>query len=408
MQRQLLIWTLAALAGVIILVVVLLLHHEDAQDRWTTFMVGDPQAGAHLFFEEKGCAGCHAANGVGGRRAPDLSAVETSQAGVAQLVSAMWNCGPRMWELMGEEGMSYPELSQEEIANLFAFLYTARYTNGTGDASRGRELFTSKECVQCHADDAGEGTDIAPALTAMAGMNTPIRWTQEMWNHASTMAAAMEEMNVDWPRFDGSEMNDLLAYIRSVSQGASPETELFPASPENGWEVFQNKSCIVCHSVGGTGGEIGPDLGPGRRIPLTIVQFAGLMWNHAPEMTKELASRGIPQPTFEGEEIADMVAFLGSLRYFEPEGSPLIGASLFTKLGCSYCHGQDGEGTDQGPALRWSNRNYNSIMLATALWSHGPMMHRRTEDLEVPWPTLTESDVGNLVSYLNTASYRSR
>lgn len=399
-NRQLLIWVLAAVGASGLLVSVLMWQHKYARTRWSIFMVGDPHIGAKLFFEKEGCGHCHSVNGVGGKLAPDLGFARAPQSNLSQLVSTMWNHAPRMWDRMHQEKVAYPDLCNEEMAHLFAFLYTARYVDEPGDEYKGQRLFASKGCVRCHAV-RGEGGEIGPDLAGVSGVNTPIRWTQAMWNHAPAMEQGAERLHLAWPKFQGREMNDLLAYIRDVSKGERRETELLPASPERGWAIFQAKSCIACHSVRGKGGRLGPELGPGRQLPLTLAQFAGLMWNHSPEMWESTEARKIPRPTFHGQEIADLIAFLSSLRYFEPMGSPQMGETLFGERGCARCHGAQAEGAKLGPELRGRGMPTTAITLATALWGHGPNMYQRTRELGRPWPTLSETDVGDVVAFLN-------
>ncbi|MEK7994883.1 MAG: c-type cytochrome [Planctomycetota bacterium] len=392
----------AALAASASLVGVLVWeHNKNTSTQWSTFLVGDPSEGAKLFFERKGCVRCHSVNGWGGKSAPDLGFAPSPQSDLTQIVSALWNHAPRMWERMRAEKVPYPDLNHKEVANLFAFLYTARYVDEPGDERRGERLFEAKACTRCHAV-RGIGGSIGPDLSAVVGVDTPIVWTQAMWNHAPAMEARMRQVGVSWPRFEGREMNDLLAYVREVCRGPRREWALLPASPERGWKVFQNKSCIVCHSVKGKGGRIGPELGPGRQLPLSIVQFAGVMWNHSSEMWRAPEVRNVARPTFDERQIADLVAFLSSLRYFEPAGSPRVGETLFAERGCSGCHGPRAEGSRLAPALRVPGRSFTAVTLATAFWGHGPNMYRRTQELRVPWPTLADSDVGNLVSFLNT------
>ena len=38
-------------------------RHSNSLARWSSFLVGDPQEGATLFFEKKDCSRCHAVNG---------------------------------------------------------------------------------------------------------------------------------------------------------------------------------------------------------------------------------------------------------------------------------------------------------------------------------------------------------
>ncbi len=370
-------------------------------------MVGDPHIGARLFFEKEGCGHCHSVNGSGGKTAPDLGFMQEPRSGLAQLVSTMWNHAPHMWEQMRVQKVPYPDLSNEEMAHLFAFLYTSRYVDEPGDEAKGYALFRTKGCARCHTVRPGENS-VGPDLSAIQGVDTPLRWTQAMWNHAPAMEKTALQMHVAWPRFEGREMNDLLAFIRNHAGGQRRETELLPADPERGWKIFQAKSCIACHSVKGKGGRTGPELGPNRQLPLTIVQFAGLMWNHSPEMWSAGQAKAIPRPTFQGREIADLVAFLSSLRYFEPAGSPHIGETLFSERGCNHCHGADAEGARGGPALRGRGQQTTAVTLATALWQHGPKMYRRTRELKRPWPTLNESDVGDIVAFLNSPQRSSR
>lgn len=406
-RRQFVVWVVAAVGAAALLVGVMIWVDRYLPKRWGVFLVGDPETGADLFFGRKGCARCHSVGGGGGHLAPDLGYKSHPKAGLGELVTSMWNHAPKMWERMREWKITYPPLSDSEMAHLFAFLYTAKYVDEPGDATQGFGLFRTKGCIRCHGV-RGNGGEIGPDLSKLEGVDTPIRWTQAMWNHAPAMEASMQKLGLQWPKFEGREMNDLLAYVRGFVSGVRRERELLPASPKRGWKVFQSGSCIVCHSVKGQGGDIGPALGPGQKEPPSIVQFAGLLWNHSPEMLRELTARGIPRPTFQGQEIADLVAFLASLRYFEPAGSPLIGEHVFDERGCSHCHGKQGEGTSQGPAVRGKREGFTSINLATVLWRHGPKMYRRAQELGLPWPTLGETDVGDLVSFINTPVHQEK
>ena len=85
------------------------------------------------------------------------------------------------------------------------------------------------------------------------------------------------------------------------------------------------------------------------RLPRTLTQMAGRMWNHSPEMWAAMKAKGIQRPTFEGKEMADLIAFLYSVRYFELGGSPIIGQQLFEERKCSQCHGSDAGGGTNRP-----------------------------------------------------------
>ena len=99
--------------------------------------------------------------------------------------------------------------------------------------------------------------------------------------------------------------------------------------------------------------------------------------------------------------MADLLAFLASLRYFEPTGSPQVGERVFAVRGCAACHGTKAEGTNLGPPLKAGAEAYTAVTFTTGLWRHGPGMMKRSEETNMPWPTLQPGDVGELVSFLN-------
>ena len=399
-QRQFLAWLIAALAATALLGFILFQQYREARATWSTFLVGDPHEGLHLF-QEKGCAQCHSVNGLGSRLGPDLGFELSPQSGPSQLVVAMWNHAPRMWERMEADRKPYPTLSRKEMANLFAYLYTQRYVEEPGDLGRGRDLFASKGCIQCHAV-RGEGGQRGPDLAAITGVDTPIVWAQTMWNHAPTMETEMTRAGLTWPRFTKGEMGDLLAFVRNVSSSPRRESGLLPANVGRGRKIFEDKSCSACHAVEGHGGAVGPQLGPGKQADVTPGEFAALMWNHAPPMWRAMQERGIARPTFEGQEMADLMAFLFSIRCFDPVGSVPKGASLFAQRRCASCHGPQAEGSAQAPALRGRGIVFTPITFATALWKHGPKMYQRSVELREEWPILEEKDLNDLLTFLNS------
>lgn len=405
-RRELLLWIAAALVASLLLIGILIWRHRTEKEFWSTFLAGDPHAGAHAF-REKGCGHCHAVNGVGAKLAPDLGFQRSGRATLNELVTEMWNHAPKMWRQMEAKKLAYPRFGTREMADLFAYLYTARYADEPGNVTRGMLLFSQKGCVRCHAID-GEGGKLGPDLKELGPVVTPIFWAQAMWNHAPAMQTYMRQLEMGWPHFKGEEMNDLLAYIRLRRAGPHREFDVLPADPRRGWALFRKKACIACHAVRGEGGTGAPDLGAGRPLPPTLTQVAAMMWNHSPEMWAAMQAKGIERPSFEGQEMADLIAFLYSVRYFELAGSPLVGQELFTERACGRCHGVEGQGGEFGPRLRGQRRLLTSVTLAEALWAHGPRMYKRAQELGLGWPILKESDLGHLLAFLNSPPEESR
>jgi mono/diheme cytochrome c family protein len=116
-----------------------------------------------------------------------------------------------------------------------------------------------------------------------------------------------------------------------------------------------------------------------------------------------MEEEGIRRPHFVDREMADLIAFLYSFRYSEPGGSPRVGEVLFDGRGCGRCHGDDAQGTALGPRLRGRGQRFTSVTLAAALWRHDPEMYERARKLGIAWPALGARDVGDLITFLNTA-----
>ena len=83
-----------------------------------------------------------------------------------------------------------------------------------------------------------------------------------------------------------------------------------PMDPANGRMVFTKTGCIVCHSINGIGGEIGPSLNaadmPDR---MNAFEFAARMWRGAAAMTAMQEEMFGSVINLTGQELADLIAF---------------------------------------------------------------------------------------------------
>lgn len=397
-RAQLLLWIAAALGASAVLVFVLLRERAPGA-RQALYVVGDPQRGSDLFYGKKQCSICHAVNGTGGHIAPDLAAARPGTPAMGWLATALWNHAPGMFRRI-RGSQSYPQLDTQEMADILSFLYRAANSDRPGDPVAGERVFEAKGCVRCHSVGSAGGKS-APELSATAagGAN---EWMTAMWNHAQSMLGPVTAALGAWPQFSGNEMNHLVAYVGGRSPG---ERRNEPnGNAERGWAVFQRR-CIQCHAVRGNGGTIGPELGPEHDLPLSATQFASVLWNHAPTMLRIGRQNGAAL-TLEKTEMADLAAFVASLRYVEPTGSPFVGERVFTSRGCARCHGASAEGTQLGPGIHTRGYAYTAVSLTAALWKHGPKMVDRAEEMGIAWPTLEANDLGDLVSFLNSGPGR--
>ena len=190
-RHQLWFWVSAAAVAVLLLFLVARWRERALeQESGASFLTGDPTNGARLY-ERKGCASCHPLDGPPRRGAPDLRVAPEGHASFNELVSAMWNHAPSMWLRMAQTGVKYPNLSEQDVADLFAFLYVVRYMDEPGSVARGQALFADKGCAECHAVQ-GQAKKEGPDLARLENADAPIVWAQMMWNHALSMQERMQ------------------------------------------------------------------------------------------------------------------------------------------------------------------------------------------------------------------------
>jgi mono/diheme cytochrome c family protein len=359
----------------------------------------DPLAGARVF-GEKGCARCHAINGVGGRVGPDLGRLPRPHS-FYDLAAAMWNHLPQMGERMRQLGIPRPRLDARETSDLIAFLFTANYFDPPGNTEQGRRLFSEKRCVVCH-QVGGTGGVVGPNLDFLGQYGSPIFVATAMWNHGPAMAEAMRARGIPRPHFEGSELADLIAYLRSASpERAEEPLYLIPGRAEDGRRLFVEKRCVQCHGPGGRGGGIGPDLA-GRGREWSLMQFAAAMWNKAPAMTAVMETRGIPVPQLRPAEVADLVAYLYRVRYLATPGDPGRGREVVTAKGCLGCHSIEGRGGKTASDLARAKDLDSPATVAGALWNHS--FERASALGPGPWPELRASDMADLVAFLGSVA----
>ncbi len=340
-------------------------------------------------FTDKGCGLCHAIRGLGGMAGPDLSRIERK--GFFDLGAAMSN------HLRGIN-IRKPPLSAEDVTGLISFLFTLQYQDVPGDPKAGEALFGTKGCVQCH-EVGGKGGRRGPSLDFLKSANSPVLVAAALWNHGPDMGAKLESSGIQRPTFEGQELADIISYITAAARdGGGGAERVVPGVPEQGQKVFAAKRCVACHSAAGKGGKVGPELARGHHVSLT--QFAGLMWNHAPGMWAQMEARGIQVPRLKGQEMADIVAFLYVSQYFDEAGNRDRGRAVAETKGCLACHAAGGRGGKIGADLGTYRAARSSSALVAALWNHPRYLEARRQ--EVPWPSLTGTELADLSTYLGS------
>jgi len=276
----------------------------------------DPQgnvAAGRRAFAEKRCVVCHSVGSVGGTIGPRLDGA-TSVASPIFLAAAMWNHTAQMAELMQREGITRPTFKGSELVDLIAFIDSAspRMTRAPlyvlpGRVDEGGRLFVAKRCVECHGI-GGAGGSAVPSLAERALHMSLTEFAAAMWNKAPAMQQAMQSRLAGAvPELRPQEMADVVAFLyaaRYFRQAGDPRKGVIAAT---------NKGCLHCHGLYGERGKVASDLTTATVID-TPAGVLSALWNHSFIADPRAERDRTPWPVFRGEDMADLVAYLRSLK----------------------------------------------------------------------------------------------
>ena len=261
-----------------------------------------------------------------------------------------------------------------------------------GNPLEGSRLFSEKGCLGCHSvygvggvagPELGQGILKRPLLD-IAGV---------MWNHSPGMVRLFQEQRSALPQFQPAEMASLLSYLYYLGSLDPPGDAL------TGARLFREKQCETCHALDGKGGKVGPKLDNYGRYASPIYLTAGL-WNHGKPMAGVMETLHVARPTFEKNDIPDLLAYIrssagGTERIYVRPGNPQTGEKLFAQKRCAQCHTPDAQGIRIGPDLRTKLKG-SLIGIAGAMWNHGPKMWAKMGSV----PSLAPEEMSDLISYL--------
>lgn len=356
-------------------------------------------AGSRIF-GARGCVKCHAVRGMGGDIGPDLGRSHGSRS-FYEFAAQMWDHLPAMSRRMRELSIERPHLDPWELGDLVAFLFWLDYFDRPGDPETGERLFASKQCIVCH--QVGEvGGVVGPSLDFLRQFGTPIEMAAALWNHGPAMTELMREQGVRRPTFSEKELSDLFAYLKSLS-ATPPEASVYvlPGRVDRGRQWFAEKRCIDCHSIGGQGATVGPDLAEvGRRR--SPIEFAARMWNKAPGMLAAMQARRLMVPEISAQDMADVVAYLYSLEYFGRSGDASRGRRLLGNRGCLECHSLAGRGERLAADLARVTTLDSPAAVVAALWNHMLVTVPASARGTITWPRLRADQMADLTAYFQS------
>jgi mono/diheme cytochrome c family protein len=149
-------------------------------------------------FASKGCAGCHSLTA----RVPLTARLKGAT--LTDIAVAMWNHSSKM-------AADPARLSVEQMRDLTSYLWADQFFEDSGRAPAGRRVFGSKGCANCHE----ASKDGAPKLVGTGREFSGATMTAAVFNHGGAMVDQMRSKGIPWPRFESTEMADLIAYLNS-------------------------------------------------------------------------------------------------------------------------------------------------------------------------------------------------
>ncbi|MBI3785677.1 MAG: c-type cytochrome [Deltaproteobacteria bacterium] len=273
---------------------------------------GDPARG-HDIFEQRTCARCHQLAGRGGTVGPRLD--ELNEAITSSfLAQALWNHGPEMAAKMKDLGIERPHFEANDVADIVALIRggatplapLVRASAAIGSPRAGRAVFNRKGCVRCHAV-AGVGGTTGPDLSKVAPARNISEMAGEFWNHGPMMWDAMRTTGVAFSKLSDRDMADLIAYLYFVRYTGRA------GDAAKGAAIFKDKGCARCHADGGQENKPAPNLVMSKALE-TALHWSAAMWNHAATIDNAVRESHATWPTFEDDEMSDLVAYLQSRR----------------------------------------------------------------------------------------------
>jgi cytochrome c2 len=257
---------------------------------------------------------------------------------------------------------------KRRIAFLLAASVAARATDYLADSARGRQLFDSLACVQCHSVN-GQGGSLAPDLGRIVDRGfTPASLAATMWNHAPRMWEAMRQQRVQAGVMNERDAANLFAYFYSARFFEAP------GDAARGKRAFTSRGCSNCHGI--KEGLL-PRVKPVSQWESLAdpVALTEAMWNHAPTMLAEAKLKDQPWPALTAQDLSDILVYLRNLPN-PPSKTPTFqigtdadGEAVFKARGCAGCHPSVTE-------LSTRTRGKTLTEVAAAMWNHEPIMSK--------------------------------
>jgi cytochrome c oxidase cbb3-type subunit III len=151
-----------------------------------------------------------------------------------------------------QQPLNHPVLiRRKSLIIFFLWIFVAMQVSGQEkDLDKGREIFITY-CARCHGINGGGGEGPALNRSYLPRAANDEAFTQVIFNGIPGTG-----MPGSW-MLSKPQADQVIRYVRSMG---TIKEEPVRGDRQKGLAVFEKSKCLSCHSIGGKGNSIGPDL----------------------------------------------------------------------------------------------------------------------------------------------------
>jgi mono/diheme cytochrome c family protein len=99
------------------------------------------------------------------------------------------------------------------MQEIVSYLWAGQFFEDQGGSSAGARVFAAKRCAVCHNEAPNNTASAAPKLAGTGRTYSAVTMVSALWHHGPQMLDQMKTKGISWPRLDGPEMENLVAYL---------------------------------------------------------------------------------------------------------------------------------------------------------------------------------------------------
>ncbi|MCL5743300.1 MAG: cytochrome c [Acidobacteria bacterium] len=255
------------------------------------------------------------------------------------------------------EHWSEPLLPKEYVRASCGRCHKEGEVPGVPELTEGRQLFETHGCRGCHKLN-GVGGSIGPDLTEEGANKRLPEWLERHFLQPNLVSPGSPMPNYHFTREQARALTFYMLSLTAEQMGSYYSSARLIPSVAIGRQLFVERNCIACHSIGGVGAKAGSDL-------LEVTKRHSPGWLDEVLVNPEFVSPGSSMPSYDLEPNARkaIVSFLASAtandarqivaghpKGLTPEAAMLeAGKQSFVRFGCAGCHGLDAHGGLSNP-----------------------------------------------------------